>query len=136
MRNIIKNIFRILNTDEKKNFGKLIVLDVMISILDISFLAILLFIVRFYTDTSPKTISLPAYFPTAMRNQNNLLLIIIFLLLFSIKNYFGFSVMQKQQKYVYDIATRLSEQQLQNYLHGSYIDYVSIDSSVHIRKIS
>ena len=136
MRNIIKNIFRILNTDEKKNFGKLIVLDVMISILDISFLAILLFIVRFYTDTSPKTISLPAYFPTAMRNQNNLLLIIIFLLLFSIKNYFGFSVMQKQQKYVYDIATRLSEQQLQNYLQGSYIDYVSIDSSVHIRKIS
>ncbi len=136
MRNIIKNIFRILDTDEKKNFRKLIVLDVVISILDISFLAILLFIVRFYTDTSPKTFSLPAYFPTAMRDQNNLLLIIIFLVLFSIKNYFGFSIMRNQQKYVYDVATRLSQQQLQNYLQGSYTDYVNIDSSVQIRKIS
>ena len=136
MRNIIKNIFRILDTDEKKNFRKLIVLDVVISILDISFLAILLFIVRFYTDTSPKTFSLPAYFPAAMRDQNNLLLIIIFLVLFSIKNYFGFSIMRQQQKYVYDVATRLSQQQLRNYLQGSYTDYVAIDSSVQIRKIS
>jgi ABC-type multidrug transport system fused ATPase/permease subunit len=134
LRNIIKNIFTILNTNEKKNFRKLIVLDVVISILDISFLAILLFIVRFYTD--PKTISLPAYFPEAIKDQYNLLLIIILFILFSIKNYFGFSVMRKQQKYVYDIATRLSQQQLQNYLQGNYTDYVSIDSSVQIRKIS
>ena len=134
MRNIIKNIFRILDTDEKKNFRKLIVSDVIISILDISFLAILLFVVRFYTD--PKTISLPDYFPAAIRDQYNLLLIIIFFILFSIKNFFGFSVMRKQQKFVYDIATRLSQRQLQNYLKGSYTDYVSIDSSVQIRKIS
>lgn len=72
--NIINNIFRILNTNEKKNFRKLIILDVVINILDISFLAILLFIVRFYTD--PKTICLPAYFPEAMRDKYNLLLII------------------------------------------------------------
>ena len=134
MRNILKNILRLLNTDEKKNFRKLIVLDVVISILDISFLAILLFVVRFYTD--PKSISLPAYFPQAIRDQYNLLLIVVFLILFSIKNYFGFSVIRKQQKFVYNIATRLSQQQLENYLQGSYMDYVSIDSSVQIRKIS
>jgi len=134
LRNILKNILRLLNTDEKKNFRKLIVLDVVISILDISFLAILLFVVRFYTD--PKSISLPAYFPQAIRDQYNLLLIVVFLILFSIKNYFGFSVIRKQQKFVYNIATRLSQQQLENYLQGSYMDYVSIDSSVQIRKIS
>jgi len=134
LRNIIKNIFRILNADEKKNFRKLIVLDVVISILDISFLAVLLFVVRFYTD--PGSISLPSYFPDSIKGQYNLLLIIIFFILFSIKNYFGFNVMRKQQNYVYEIAARLSQQQLQNYLQGSYTDYVSIDSSVHIRKIS
>ena len=44
--------------------------------------------------------------------------------------------MRKQQRFVYDIATRLSKRQLQNYQEGSYADYVAIDSSVQIRKIS
>lgn len=133
MRNIIKNIFKILNAEEKKKFRRLIIFDVAISILDISFLVILLFVIRFYTD--PKSISLPDYFPAAIKDQYNLLLIIIFFVLFSIKNFFGFSVMRKQQRFVYDIATRLSAQQLQNCLDGSYTDYVTIDSSVQIRKI-
>ena len=134
MKDIFKNIFKILNRRESKKFRTLILFDVAISILDIFFLAMLLFIIRFYTD--PSSFSLPSYFPTPLKNQYNLLVIIIFFILFSVKNFFGFVIMRKQQKFVYDIAARLSKKQMQNYQDGSYTDYVNIDSSVHIRKIS
>ncbi|MEO8416098.1 MAG: ABC transporter ATP-binding protein, partial [Ginsengibacter sp.] len=93
-----------------------------------------LFVIRFYTD--PKSISLPGYLPAAIRDPYNPVVIILFFILFSIKNFFGFNVMRTQQKFVYDIATRLSQRQLQNYQEGSYTDYVAIDSSVQVRKIS
>lgn len=41
-----------------------------------------------------------------------------------------------QLHFVYDVASRLSQKKLSNYLDGNYYDYVNIDSSVHIRNIS
>jgi ABC-type multidrug transport system fused ATPase/permease subunit len=41
-----------------------------------------------------------------------------------------------QLQFVYRVASRLSQKKLLNYLNGSYNNYVSIDSSVHIRNIS
>ena len=134
MKDILKNIFKVLNRRESKKFRTLILFDVAISILDIFFLAMLLFVIRFYTG--PSDFSLPSYFPTPLKSQYNLLVIIIFFILFSVKNFFGFVIMRKQQKFVYDIAARLSKKQMQNYQDGSYTDYVNIDSSVHIRKIT
>jgi ABC-type bacteriocin/lantibiotic exporter with double-glycine peptidase domain len=45
-------------------------------------------------------------------------------------------VFRTQLRYVYRVASRLSEKKLSNYLDGSYNNYVNIDSSVHIRNIS
>lgn len=134
LRTIIKNIFRILNDAERKTFRRLTAFDIVISILDIFFLALLLYVIRFYTD--PKSISIPHYLPAGFGARYNLLLICIYFILFSIKNFFGFSVMRQQQKFVYNVATRLSQQQLQNFQEGTYKDYVEIDSSAQIRKIS
>jgi ABC-type bacteriocin/lantibiotic exporter with double-glycine peptidase domain len=41
-----------------------------------------------------------------------------------------------QLKFIYEVASRLSKKNIANYLNGNYTDYVSIDSSVHIRRIS
>lgn len=41
-----------------------------------------------------------------------------------------------QLRFVYGVASRLSQKKLVNYLDGSYHNYVNVDSSVHIRKIS
>ena len=41
-----------------------------------------------------------------------------------------------QLKFVYGVSSRLSQKNIISYLNGDYIDYVNIDSSVHIRKIS
>ena len=133
MKKIIQNIFRILNRYEKKRFFKLVLLDVITSVLDIAFLAGLLWIINFYTKTSNSKFS---YAPFALVNKYPLLPITVFFILFGIKNFFGFKVLRMQLHFVYGVASRLSQKQLLNYLNGSYNNYVSVDSSVQIRKIS
>ena len=134
MKKIAKNIFKILTPPEKKKFAKLILLDVIISVLDISFLALLLFVIHFYTEPR-HSISL-SYYPFTLINKYPLLFIFAFFILFSIKNLFGFQVFRMQMRFVYGVASRLSQKKLSNYLDGSYTNYVNIDSSVHIRNIS
>jgi ABC-type bacteriocin/lantibiotic exporter with double-glycine peptidase domain len=132
LNKIVRDIFKIIDGREKKKFAKLVLFDVVISLLDISFLALLLFVIHFYT-TPRHSISL-RYFP--LLDNYPLLLIVVFFILFSAKNFFGFIVFRMQLHFVYDVASRLSQKKLSNYLDGNYYDYVNIDSSVHIRNIS
>jgi ABC-type multidrug transport system fused ATPase/permease subunit len=133
LKKIIKNIFLILNSKEKNKFIKLILFDIIISALDILFIAALLYIVHFYTEGHHKTNT--SRFAGLLFSRSPLLLIAVFFLLFSIKNYLGFLVFRMQFKFVYSVASRLSKDNLQYYFNGSYPDYVNIDSSVHNREI-
>ena len=133
MRKIVLNILVILNRREKQKLGSLILLTVVISVIDIGSLALLLFIVNFYTQ-SPSDHS--SFLPPGLSNQDSVLLIAIFLLFFSLKSIVGYLILQAQYKFVYNTASRISENNLLNYLEGSYPDYVNIDSAVQVRKIS
>lgn len=110
---------------------QLILLDILVSLLDIAFLATLLWIVQFYTHPAPAMHLSNVFF-----HRYPLLPITVFFILFSVKNFFGFRIFRLQLKFVYGVASRLSQKNMLNYLNGSYPDYVSIDSSVYIRKIS
>ncbi|MEO8764215.1 MAG: ABC transporter ATP-binding protein [Ginsengibacter sp.] len=134
MKKTAQNIFKILIPAEKGKFTQLVLLDVLISVLDICFLALLLFVVHFYT-TEQHTLSGP-YLPLKFLNKYPLLLIVVFFILFSVKNFCGFMVFRMQIRFVYGVASRLSQKNLSNYLDGSYSNYINIDSSVHIRAIS
>ncbi len=108
--------------------------DVCISILDIFFLLALLYVVNFYThplySVSVSNISLSIF------SGHPVLLIIVFFLLFTVKNIAGFAVSKKQYRFVYDVASRISGEKVTQYMHGSYQDYINVDSSVTNRKIS
>src|ERR1700761_4913829 len=102
--------------------------------LDIAFLGALLFVLNLYTKNN-----IPAkasFLPHALLNPNSLLLIVIFFVLFSIKNLFGYTGLKSQHHFFYDVASRLSKRNLLNYLSGDYALFVSVDSSVRIRQIS
>lgn len=114
--------------------NRLIILDVIVSLLDILFLAALLYVIQFYTiKDSAVTFD---FFPFTFFNDHPLSLIIVFFVLFAVKNAFGYFVFKRQYKFVYAVASRLSKRNLFHFLEGSYSDYVNIDSSVHIHKIS
>ena len=134
MKRVLKNTFAVLTEKEKQRFYFLVVLDVVISILDISSLALLLFIIKFYASPLPATNI--SYLPSWLLDRNSLWLIAIFFLLFSLKNLAGFLVFRAQYHFIYKVASRISEINLLRYLEGNYTEYSNVDSAVHIRKIS
>jgi len=53
-----------------------------------------------------------------------------------LKSIAAFLILQTQNKFVYQVGSRISKTNLKQYLEGTYNDYVDIDSSIHIRNIS
>jgi ABC-type multidrug transport system fused ATPase/permease subunit len=114
--------------------GVQVVLDILVSLADIASLAWLLLIINMYTN--PQSTGQVAFLPGWLQNRQSLLPIGLFLLLFSGKNLAGFLVYKAQCRFVAAVATRLTRERLLYYLEGAYTNYVNVDSSVHIRRIS
>ena len=134
MKPILKDIFKILSRKETRKLWQLTVADVFISVLDIVFLIALLYVINFYTQSA-----VPAstkYFSPALFNEHPILLISLFLILFTIKNILGFFISKAQYNYVYGVASRISRDNLLQYLNGPFADYIHVDSSVMNRGIS
>jgi ABC-type multidrug transport system fused ATPase/permease subunit len=134
LKQLIKNIFIILTREEKRKFLKLILYDVIISILDISFLILLLYVINFYTQ--PNHSITHSSFSFKVFDEYPLLVITVFFFSFCVKNFFAYIVFRMQFRYVYGVASRISKNNLLNYLEGSFNDYVNIDSSVYMRRIA
>jgi ABC-type multidrug transport system fused ATPase/permease subunit len=95
-------------------------MDVITSVADILFLAMILYIVHFYTGNTRS-----ALWPVG-----------IFFLLFCLKNGLSFIVFSAQAKFRYGVASRISHRNLLRYLEGSFSGYRDTDSSVHVLKIA
>lgn len=134
MKKLVQHTWTILNYKEQKKFLRIILFNVIISLADIACLAFLLLIIRFYTQPSA-SFYIP-FLPACLFNRNSVVLIALFLLVFAVKNLFGYLVHQIQYRFVYHVASRLSDNNLAKYFKGSYQEYVSIDSSIQTRKIS
>jgi ABC-type multidrug transport system fused ATPase/permease subunit len=134
LKQIISGIISILDARERIKLIKLIFFDLVIGILDITFLGLLLVIINFYTKNT--TLTNITFLPNNLKNPDSLTLISIFLLLFCIKNWFGYIGLKAQNHFFYSVASRLSKRNILNYLNDDYNHFVNVDSSVLIRKIS
>jgi ABC-type bacteriocin/lantibiotic exporter with double-glycine peptidase domain len=133
VKNILKNILQVLDKKEKKQFFSLMLLDIVVSIFDIIFLAFLLFIIRFYIQpgTAGRLFFLPAWFA----NPKSVWLVAFFLLLFCIKNWCGFIISRANFSFINKVAVRISRNSLSSYQQSAFSEFVHTDSSVHIRNI-
>ncbi len=133
MKAILKDTWTVLEKKEKKRFVVLGILDIIISIVDILSLALLLWIIKFYIQPGQNNFS---FLPGWLANQNSISFIAIFFFLFGIKNIAAFFITNAQYKFIGAVAVRISGNNLSNYQQGEFEDFINIDSSVHIRKIS
>ena len=124
----------ILTPSERKRMGTLVVWDLLISLADIASLAWLLLIIKIYTGPAGEPVS--GFLPGWLQDRQSLVPITLFLLLFSAKNLAGFLVYREQCRFVARVATRIARERLQQYLEGAYTNFINVDSSVHIRRIS
>ena len=126
MITIIQNSFSILTSREKNRLVLFALSDVVISVLDIAGLAALLLVIKTFTEPGNNLFRLPI--------AGTYLLALGALFIF--KNIGAYLINQGKYRFVYRVATRLSEQNLLQYLEGNYQDYVNQDSAVQIRRIS
>jgi ABC-type bacteriocin/lantibiotic exporter with double-glycine peptidase domain len=134
LKRILSGILNILNQKEKARLVTLIVADLAMGILDVTFLGMILVVINFYTkNDSQANIS---FLPTVFANKNSLLFIGVFLVLFAVKNWLGYLNSKYQNRFFYAISSRLSKRNIQSYLKDDYLRFVNVDSSVLIRKIS
>src|SRR6267378_1938265 len=127
---MIRKILLILTRKEKKHLVIHMVLDILIAIADIGFLALLLLILNHYTNKTGQA-GRWAFAEAWFDGKNPMLLIIGFFLLFSLKNGLAYFIFRGQTRYLLAVASRISRNKLLAYLEGSYMNYVNVDTSVH-----
>jgi ABC-type multidrug transport system fused ATPase/permease subunit len=130
----LSGILHVLDQKEREKLFLLIFFDVLISALDIAFLGLTVLVINFYVKGS--ALPYTSWLPSSINNQNSVILITLFFILFGIKNIIAYWIASARFTFIYNIATRLSEQGIRQYLKNDYISFVNVDSSVHIRKIS
>jgi ABC-type multidrug transport system fused ATPase/permease subunit len=126
----LKKILSVLSPRERSVLLWQVLADVVVSVLDIIFLAALVWMVSRYTSPGGFAGSWP------LLSRQPLLVSIAFLLLFALKNAFAAHMLKLQNRFVFSVAARLSERGLEEYLHGRFGAYVDTDSSVLVRRIS
>jgi len=133
-KNIFLNSFLLLNQKERSRFVFLILLDVLISILDILSLAFLLWIVQFFIQPDANFSS--SFLPGWMLHKDPVAFIGFFFLLFSLKNLAAFFIAKAQFRFIGRVAVRISRNNLISYQQAGFEEFVQVDSSVHLRKIA
>jgi len=134
MKQVINDILIILRHNEKRKWWLLLAADVCMSILDIAFLMALLFVTSFYAQ--PAQHFAGSRFSNEIFTSYPILLMAVFFVLFTLKNWAAFMVSAMQYRFVYNIAARISRENLQQYLEGNFLDFVHTDSSVVNRRIN
>jgi len=134
LKQVLKSILLILSQSEKRRLARLIIVDIIVALLDVAFLAMLLLMVNFYTQQGTRTNY--NFLSASFVDNKSLWLIGIFLVLFAIKNCIGFFAQNAQHHFFYQVASRLSERNIRKYLDAGFDQFIHIDSSVHTRRIS
>ena len=137
---ILTKTLAILTKHEKKRWAWLTGLTLIISIADIASLALLLYIIHFYTQPAnagqmvKSIVGLNA--PQWLFDRSSVVLITLFFVVFSIKNAAAYLIHSWQTRFVHQVASRISRNNMLQYLEGNYAEYVHTDSSVFTRIIS
>lgn len=132
LKKLLSDIISVLSKKEKERFFWLILFNTIINIADILSIAALLFIINFYMQPAE---SVSGLLPAWLMNQQSPVLILLFILPFSLKTLFAYLITNYQFRYAYNIAARISRLQLYDYLQKDYLDHIPTDSSVYLRKI-
>ncbi|HVS97509.1 MAG TPA: ABC transporter ATP-binding protein [Puia sp.] len=130
---MIRKILSILSARERREGALLALGNAFVSVLDIATLGILLYLVAFYTGGQPaKSIR---FLPAWSSDSHSLAPISVFFLFFLVKSAGGLLLTGAQYRFVYRVASRISETNMLRYLEGAYADYIHVDASVRIRSI-
>ena len=132
---IVRKILAVLTAAERRRLRGLMLLDILTSIADIAFLALLLFIIHVYAGDPATTANLK-FLPRWLTDSTSLWPIGVFFLFFTLKNAVSFAIYTAQSRFRYSVASRISHRNLLLYLEGDHTQYAHTDSAKHVLKIA
>ena len=133
MKLSLSDILRVLQGREKNRFYGLTFAGVLINLADIISLALLLVLIRFYTE--PGSVH-SHWIPEILSDPTQPLFALAFLLFFACKNAAAYFVQQAQTELAYHVALRLSHDLLLRFYASPFPERIATDSSVSGRRIS
>lgn len=133
MRKILLNSWKVLRAPERKRFRVLLLLDIVVSTIDIISLAAIVWTVHVYTSPAPTAI--PAYVPHWLNGLGSGNMVLAMVVLFTVKTAAAFLVVRANLRFNGDVAIRISSENLERFQQSPYHDYVTTDSSRSIRNI-
>ncbi|MBV4360161.1 ATP-binding cassette domain-containing protein [Pinibacter aurantiacus] len=132
MKLIIKHIFKALTPEERKQLWSMIFPDILLTLLDVAFMAALVWLTAMYAGTKNASVEAVSNF----FGKDSLWPIAIFLMLFIAKNIFAGVVLTNQFQFIYKVALRISRNNLISYFHSDYAEHVQTAPAIYVRKIS
>jgi ABC-type multidrug transport system fused ATPase/permease subunit len=134
-KRMMRKITAALSRKEKKTLVLLTLADAVISIADIAFLGLLVFVIHVYTDRPVAPSRLSVLLP-GLANAGSLLPAVYFFLFYCLKNALGILLSRAQYRFLLQVSSRISAQRLVHYLEGSFSHYIHTNSATHIQEIN
>lgn len=131
---VLKKILDILSANERKKCYTLACLQLLVSLLDITALALLVAVIDLYTHPAP-TLKWAGWIPGS-HTPGSLLPAGFLLFFFALKNLLAQKLNENQYHFVYAVAADLSRKKMLACLNGSFTAHAAVDSAVWIKKIS
>jgi ABC-type multidrug transport system fused ATPase/permease subunit len=131
VRKLFTDIVSVLNKRERRRFYWLMAMNIFIVVSDLTLLAGLIYIVGIYGGSSDVSI-----LPSALLDNNAILLLSSFFIVFLVKTLAAGWLIKKQSRFAYGVATRISANNAMGYYDCNYTQYTATPSSEFIQLIS
>jgi ABC-type multidrug transport system fused ATPase/permease subunit len=128
-----KKIRAALTTAEKRALDLHLLAGIFISLLDILFLGIIVWLINI--TAAHQNLVIAGYNISGFVADHLMVVAISAIVLFGLKNLLGYLITQAQYNYSYHVAARLSNTKLIQYLQSGYYNYIDTDSSVYMYQI-
>ena len=125
-------VFQLLKHSEKKEFSRLVLLDALSSLIDIVTLAAFVYLMRYILVFDL------ASAPNIVRFIFNHLIIsgLCFTVIFYLKNIGAYYLGSIENRFVYKVATRISDEKLDAYFELPFVEYTTKNSATFVYEIS
>jgi ABC-type multidrug transport system fused ATPase/permease subunit len=136
LKSIITGAISVLNKTERSKLLLQILSNAFVSIVDIGSLALLLLLVKFYSQHGSTGTTAASRILLQLQQQHYLLPLALFLVFFILKNLMSYLAIRAQFSFIYSVASRISRRNLLRYLNGSYANYTQVNPAAHVSTIS
>ncbi len=133
MKSFLQKIIQLIPKDKRKKLPYVFSISLLNSVLDFISIALLAPYLLLLFDTDESVTFISDTFSIQVTTTYVIWSLLFLVVFYAVKNFIQTKIIYKQSKFIYSIASDISEQLMKNYFSGNYIDQVQQDKGGIIR---